>query len=125
MNEAELRALRMGLREYAQLNLSNIIAEGDSSFVIRWVLGLWRPPRCLANVIDEVLESVLKLKVSFSHVKQSSNVLADSLAKKEDGTWEGSSGCRDAFSLGVLLKGPLVVIRCILLFLFMFCFSFA
>lgn len=38
----------------------------------------WR----LADVVEEVIDSALKLNISFSHVKRSANEMVDALAKE-------------------------------------------
>lgn len=50
-----------------------------------WASGSSKPPWCLVGVSEEVLGLVLKLKVSVSHVKRSTNEMADFLAK--EGVW--------------------------------------
>lgn len=81
MNEAELIALRMGLHEAVRLDMHNRIVEGDSFSVLRWASGSWKPPWCLADMAEEVLELSSKMVVAFSLVKQSTYEVADGLTK--------------------------------------------
>ena len=81
VNEAELLALRMALCQANHLGLSNLIAEGYSSYAIRWASGSSRPPWRLTDIAEEVVDLGLKLNISFVLIKRSVNEVADHLAK--------------------------------------------
>lgn len=86
-NEAELLAIRTGLREALHLNLLNLIVEGDSFCAIQWARASAKPPWKLMGVVDEILDLARSLLVTFSHILRSANSEVDQLAK------EGASHC--------------------------------
>ena len=103
MNEAELLALRTGLREadkmgfrkfiaerdslcairwaFDKMGFTKFIAEGDSLCAIRWASGSSNPLWRLVDLCDNVAVLASKLEVTFTHIKRSRNGVADVLAK--------------------------------------------
>lgn len=71
VNEAELAALRLGIRERAKLGLSNIIGEGDSWCANRWASRVTRPPWRLVDMVEEVIELASRINATFVHVLRS------------------------------------------------------
>lgn len=79
MDEAELIALRMGLKECNRLGFSNISVEGNSQFVIHWALCSSKPPWHLADVVKGVKEIA---SITFTNDLHRANVAVDLLAKE-------------------------------------------
>lgn len=90
---------------------SNIIVDGHSWCAICRASGSSRPPCCVADVADEVLELASKINAAFANVMQSANVASDLLAK------EGIGGhlwllihflcrCCDCWTFGCCLLYP-------------------
>lgn len=65
-NEAEIMALRGCKAKYL---FKHIIVEGDSLCVIHWASGLYMPPWCLANVVEEVVDLAQHIQASSIHAK--------------------------------------------------------
>lgn len=72
----------IGLHDARQLNLHNILVEADSICSMQWALRLWKVPRALVDVVEEVIDIGSALEATFFHVKRSTNGVENHLAKK-------------------------------------------
>lgn len=82
MNTAEPLALLTGLREPFRLHLGCSRKEADSLCSIQWAFGKANYPWQLADIVEEVKDLSIKLKVSFNHINRSANGDTDCLAKE-------------------------------------------
>lgn len=130
-NETELLSIRRALTLGSSLGGTKLEIENDSSNAIKWTKGIKRPPWRLITFVREIKGLFVGLEVSFLHIKQSANDMADFLLKM---VWKDRSGefsiyredscfCLEFFffgsfclCLGLSLLGPF--------FLFWVCFIF-
>eukprot|EP00268_Persea_americana_P065005 TRINITY_DN8614_c0_g1_i4.p1 TRINITY_DN8614_c0_g1~~TRINITY_DN8614_c0_g1_i4.p1 ORF type:complete len:144 (-),score=24.76 TRINITY_DN8614_c0_g1_i4:84-515(-) len=82
INKAKVLALKIGLREAKNLNVTHLSVEGDSFCAIQWAAKKSKPPWYLLDIIEEVLDISKSLDVSFYHINRSANKVADHLAKE-------------------------------------------
>ena len=99
-NQAEYRALILGLRAVARYNPSVVHVYMDSELVTRQMTGQYRvKDEALRPLYEEARELARKLPtVTFEHVLRGKNALADALAN--EALDERASPCRDAHTPG-------------------------
>ena len=68
-NNAELMALRTGIREALKLKPQWLLVEGDSYCVIQWASQSSNPSWILADIIQEVVQLSRELNIAFHHIK--------------------------------------------------------
>ncbi|XP_077239748.1 uncharacterized protein LOC143880655 [Tasmannia lanceolata] len=81
-NEAEVPAAHQGIKLLEVEYLNNVVVEGDSINVIRWLSGshrfLWR----FTDLFNEILDIIGDSQVEFNHARRSANEEADSQARR-------------------------------------------
>ncbi|XP_077251403.1 uncharacterized protein LOC143890566 [Tasmannia lanceolata] len=79
--EAEVRAAHQGIKLFVNERLSNVVIEGDSPNVIRWLNGAGSHPWRFDYHFDEMLDWMRSSTFLFRHVRRSANSMADALAR--------------------------------------------
>lgn len=98
-NQAEYRALILGLRSIAQHRPSEVRVFMDSELVVRQMTGQYRvKDELLRGMYDEAQTLVRQLpKVTFQHVRRGQNSQADALANKalDEEVERAQADCRE------------------------------
>ncbi|XP_077249218.1 uncharacterized protein LOC143888674 [Tasmannia lanceolata] len=69
--EYEVQAVHHGLRLVSREGIDNVIVEGDSLNVIRWLRGPQKPPWRFDNLFDKMFDLVKPLSAAFNHARRS------------------------------------------------------
>ncbi|XP_077249412.1 uncharacterized protein LOC143888916 [Tasmannia lanceolata] len=80
-DEAEVRAVHQGIKLLVGGRWNNIVVEGDSDSVVRWLSKPLGWPWGFDHLFNEIRDLVGAMEISFRHVKRSANEVADRLAR--------------------------------------------
>jgi ribonuclease HI len=83
-NFAEYTALRLGIERALELEIQDILVEGDSLLAINQINGLYKVKSLnIKPIYENIIESLKKFeRYTFQHIKRDKNSIADSLANK-------------------------------------------
>ncbi|XP_077225823.1 uncharacterized protein LOC143859035 [Tasmannia lanceolata] len=86
VTEAEVKAAFQGLKTIRRDSLKNLIIEGHSLNVIRWLKGGVVPPWRFLALFDEMEEIIADSNIELNHVWRSANEKEDLLARRGVGS---------------------------------------
>jgi ribonuclease HI len=83
-NQAEYRALILGLRTIAEQNPSSVIVYMDSELVVRQMTGVYQVRDATLRMLYQEAQTLVQAlpQVSFTHVRRAQNAAADRLANQ-------------------------------------------
>ena len=83
-NFAEYTALRLGIERALELEIQDILVEGDSLLAINQINGLYKVKSLnIKPIYENIIESLKKFeRYTFQYIKRDKNSVADSLANK-------------------------------------------
>ncbi|XP_077230206.1 uncharacterized protein LOC143863427 [Tasmannia lanceolata] len=84
--EAEVKAAFYGIKKFSGGCLDNVIVEGDSLNVMRWLKGGVAPPWRFLAFFDEIEELISGSSTVINHVRRTANEKADLLARRGVGS---------------------------------------
>lgn len=82
-NEAELRAIHIGLSICYAMRTNNVEVESDSELVVSWLKEKKKPPISLSNVVEDIKLLLDFVDVDISHTPREGNKMANLWQNRE------------------------------------------